>query len=110
MGRMIPAEEQAAGLEPGVVHNRDTVRTLEQLEQPAISPAAADVEEHVVPDGDAAGLLARMVVVAPEDVDAAGHVPHDVVAEGDVLDHRPWRAAILVADREEDREAVLRVR
>ena len=90
--------------------DRDGAGAVEQLEQTAVAPAAADVEEQVVADRDAPGLLARMVVVAPEHVDAGGDVPDEVVRERDVLDHRPGRAAVLVAHGEENGESVLRVR
>ena len=46
----------------------------------------------------------------PRMLTPAADVAHDVVHEGDVLDDRPRRAAVLVAHGEQDREAVLRVR
>src|SRR5687767_3629207 len=99
---MIATEEQAPGLERRVVDDGNAVSAFEELEQPAVAPRPAHIQEHVVANGDAPRLLARMVVVAPEDVDATRHVTHDVIAEGDVFDDRPGRAAILVADGEED--------
>jgi hypothetical protein len=69
-----------------------------------------DVEEDVVAHGDALGLLARIVVVLAEHVDACRDVPNEVVRERDVFDGGPRRAAILVAHGEENREAVLRLR
>ena len=51
-----------------------------------------------------------MDVVGPPDVDARRDVLNEVVLEDDVLHGRPWRAAVLVSDREENREPVLGVR
>ena len=42
--------------------------------------------------------------------DRSARVPHDVVGERDVLDHRPRRGALLVANGEHDGGAALRVR
>src|SRR5688500_3701054 len=110
MRRVIAAKQDAAGLQRGVVGDGDVAGAVEQLEQPAGAPGLADVEKEVVPYLDAPRLLAWMIVVLAKHVDAAAGMPDDVVDEGDVFDRRPWRAAVLVADREENGEAVLRLR
>ena len=108
--RMVAAEQHAAGLQRGVVGDRDVAGAVEQLEQPSGAPGSADVQEDVVADVQPPRLLARVVVVVPEHVDAAADVPDDVVDERHVLDRRPGRAAVLIAHGEQDGEAVLRVR
>src|SRR4029077_3962018 len=61
-------------------------------------------------NGDSPRRLARMDVVGPEDVDPRRDVLHEVVLEDHVLYGRPRRVAVLVSDREENREPVLGVR
>ena len=46
-----------------------------------------------------AGLLARMVVVEPEDLHAGAAVADDVLLERDVVDLAPRARAVLVARR-----------
>jgi hypothetical protein len=108
--RVIARPDQRVRLERRVVIDGDVGHPVQQLEQAAVAPGAADVLEQVVVDGDAAGAPARVVVVAPEHVDARGDVANHVVGEHHVLDHRPRRLAVLVARGEEHREAVLAVR
>ena len=67
----------------------------------------ADVIDQVVPDDDVLGLLRRLQIVPPGDVEHGGNVTDDVAADGDVPGHRPRRAAALVARREQDRVARL---
>ena len=55
-------------------------------------------------------LLAREVVVIPEDVEAGPSMSQDVVLESHMVDLRPRGCPILVPHGEEDREAALGVR
>src|SRR5206468_12443425 len=64
--------------------------------------------EEVVRDQQAVGGLARMVVVAAKDIDPGARATNDIADEGHVLDGRPRCAAVLVPDREDDRESRLR--
>ena len=94
----------------GVVIDRNVGRAVADLQEQAVaSPLTmVDVLEEVVLDGDARCRLTRLIAVVAEDVDAAGGVPDDVVAEGDVLDRRPRRAATGIAHGEQHGIARLR--
>ena len=74
-------EHRVPRLEGRIVGDPDVTRAVQQLEEPPRSPSTADVGEEVALDRDAAGLLARMVVVAPEDVDAGAGVANDLRAK-----------------------------
>jgi hypothetical protein len=89
-----------------VVVDRDVARPAGQQEKiAAAAPVlAVDVGEHVVAHRDRLRLLARMVVVVAEDVDARRAVTHHVPLEVDVIDGAPRTAAILVTDGEHHRE------
>src|SRR4029078_11992066 len=73
------------------------------------SELGGDAVEQVVQDPDARGLPARAIAVVAGDADPAGDVADDVVSELDLLDHAPRAMAVLVARREEDGVARLRV-
>src|SRR5262249_58792721 len=49
-------------------------------------------------------------VVRPCDVETAARMTHDVIGESHILNRRPRRRAVFAARREEDGEAILRVR
>src|SRR5918995_478444 len=51
-----------------------------------------------------------MNVIVTENIEAGRDVPDHVVSKDHVFDDRPRRVAVLVADGEENREAILRVR
>ena len=92
-----------------VVIDGDVARAAEQHQEIAV-PApvpAVDVGEEVVADRDRSRLLARMHVVEPENRQARGAVPYDVVLERDLCDLAPGAAAVLVPDREENGKAGL---
>src|SRR5678815_5224156 len=78
--------EERAALKRGVVIDRYVSRPIEQLEEAPRSPGPTDVHEQVVAESNAAGLLAGVVIVVPEDVDPASHPPDHVVREDDVFD------------------------
>src|SRR5262249_48849044 len=92
-----------------VAIDADVGCAVEQLKEAAATPPAADIEEQIVPDGDACGAPTRMDVVAAEHVDAGPDVPDNVVREGHILDDRPGGGAVLIPNGKQNREPVLRL-
>src|SRR2546428_1165510 len=103
--------QNVPSLEARVVLDDDIGCTVEKLEEPprAAPPGTAHVLEQVVLNQNPPGGLARVDVIAAEDVDPRGGVAHDVVHKCHVFHDRPRRATVLITHGEEDGEAGLSV-
>ena len=81
---------------------------VQQLKDPAGAvPLRTDFHQEVVLDQDPGSLLAPKSVVGAAHVDAAPSPTHDVQAKGDILNRRPRRRPVLVADGKQDTEPAL---
>jgi hypothetical protein len=93
-------------LNNGVVVDRDVARPVRHRHEVAAAAPnlTVDVIEQVVANQDRLRLLARVVVVPAQNLDACGAVTQYVLLERDVIDLAPGALAVLVPHREDDRE------
>src|SRR5262245_22006450 len=116
--RRAVGDNERAALEDRVVIESNVDRPPDKLREPAVSRPvggaapfiAVNVVNQIVLDQDSLRRLARRGAVRPRDVEATARMSQDVVGESHVLSRRLRRRPILAARREEDGEAILRVR
>src|SRR5262249_2226624 len=111
-------DNERAAMKDRVVIESDVGGPPDDLREPAASRSVKgaapfitiNVVYQVVLDQDSLRRLARAAVVRPGNVETAARMTQDVVGESHVLSRRPRRRAIFATRREEDCEAILRVR